>query len=178
MTTATDDPAFWRAAHQSPVPERTGRVDLSATLKPFAEARTLPAEAYVSEDVFRVEQRELFGKMWLCVGRTADIPSPGDYFTHEIAGDSVIVMRGADGEVRALYNVCRHRGARLLDEHSGTGLSRITCPYHAWSYRLDGTLSVVPKMAEGFCREDHSLVPVRLGRVAVYGDVAAGVAAG
>jgi Rieske 2Fe-2S family protein len=162
MTTATDDPAFWRAARSSPS-GRTARVDLSATLRPFAEARTLPAECYVSEDVFRVEQAELFSKMWLCVGRTADIPEPGDWFAHEIVGDSVIVMRGADGDVRALYNVCRHRGARLLDEPSGRGLSRITCPYHAWSYRLDGTLNVVPKMAEGFRREDFGLVPVRVG---------------
>ena len=163
MTTATDDPAFWRAAHSSPTSGHPGRIDLSATRRPVAEARTLPAEVYTSDEVFRIEQRELFAKMWLCVGRTADIPGAGDYFTHEIAGDSVIVMRGADGQVRALYNVCRHRGSRLLDEPAGSGLSRITCPYHAWTYRLDGTLSQVPRMAEGFCREDHSLVPVRLG---------------
>jgi len=72
-------------------------------------------------------------------------------------------MRGGDGAVRAFYNVCRHRGARLLDAACGKGLSRVVCPYHAWTYRLDGTLAQVPRMDEGFERESFGLVPVRLG---------------
>jgi Rieske 2Fe-2S family protein len=163
MTKATDDTAFWRSTHAASTSTKPALVDLSATRRPFAEARTLPAEAYTSEEVFRIESRELFAKIWLCVGRAADIPQPGDYFTHEVGGDSIIILRGADQQIRALYNVCRHRGARLLDEPSGQGLSRIVCPYHAWTYKLDGALSQVPRMSEDFCRDDFPLVPVRLG---------------
>ena len=125
------------------------------------EARTLPASLYTSPGVLRLEQEGLFSKMWVCAGREADIPAAGDYFTHQIAGESVIVMRGGDGAVRAFYNVCRHRGARLLDAACGKGLSRVVCPYHAWTYRLDGTLTQVPRMDEGFARESFGLVPVR-----------------
>ena len=137
--------------------------DLAPTLRPMPEARTLSASLYTSPGVLRLEQEGLFAKMWLCVGREADIPTAGDYFTHQIAGESVIVMRGGDGAVRAFYNVCRHRGARLLDAACGKGLSRVVCPYHAWTYRLDGTLAQVPRMDEGFERESFGLVPVRLG---------------
>ena len=124
--------------------------DLAPTLRPLPEARTLPASLYTSPEVLRLEQEGLFAKMWLCVGREADIPTAGDYFTHQIGGESVIVVRGGDGAVRAFYNVCRHRGARLLDAACGKGLSRVVCPYHAWTYRLDGTLAQVPRMDEGF----------------------------
>lgn len=137
--------------------------DLARTLLPLAEARTLPAAAYTSPEVFRIEQRELFACSWTCVGREADIPAAGDFFTRELAGDSVFVVRGSDGELRAFYNVCRHRGARLLDEPCGHGLSRVVCPYHAWTYRLDGSLHQLPRMEPDFERGAYSLVPVRLG---------------
>lgn len=138
------------------------RADLAPTLRPIAEARTLPASLYTSPAVLALEQEGLFAKMWLCVGRESDIPAAGDYFTHQVAGESVIVVRGGDGALRAFYNVCRHRGARLLDTDSGKGLSRVVCPYHAWTYRLDGTLAQVPRMEEGFARESLGLVPVRI----------------
>src|SRR6185295_7581155 len=137
--------------------------DLAPTLRPMPEARTLPASLYTSPGVLKLEQEGLFSKMWVCAGREADIPAAGDYFTHQIAGESVIVLRGGDGAVRAFYNVCRHRGARLLDAACGKGLSRVVCPYHAWTYRLDGTLTQVPRMDEGFARESFGLVPVRAG---------------
>jgi Rieske 2Fe-2S family protein len=138
--------------------------DLAATRRPFAEGpRTLPAAFYTSSEVLQFEQAGLFARMWLCVGREADIPAAGDYFIHDIGGDSVVVVRAAEGGVRAFYNVCRHRGARLIDEPSGHGLSRIVCPYHAWTYRLDGSLAQVPRMDEGFRRESFPLVSVRVG---------------
>jgi Rieske 2Fe-2S family protein len=142
--------------------------DLAPTLRPIPEARTLPAALYTSPEILRLEQEGLFARMWLCVGREADIPAPGDYFTHEVARDSIIVARGGDGVVRAFYNVCRHRGARLLDEPCGKGLSRVVCPYHAWTYKLDGSLAQVPRMDEGFRREAFSLVPVKLGTYAGF----------
>ena len=136
---------------------------LALTRRPFAEARTLPAEAYASETVFRLEQQAIFGKSWVCAGREADIPSPGDFFVQPIASDSVIVVRGADRRVRAFFNVCRHRGSRLVEVPSGNALKRILCPYHAWSYELDGSVQNAPQMGEGFRKGEFSLVPVRLG---------------
>jgi Rieske 2Fe-2S family protein len=136
--------------------------DLALTRAPFASARTLPASVYASEEVFRLEQRGLFARSWLCAGREGDVPAAGDFFLREIAGDSVIVVRGADGQCRAFFNVCQHRGARLIDEPAGHGLRRLLCPYHAWSYELDGRLQAAPQMDAGFRRDKVSLVPVRL----------------
>jgi len=137
--------------------------DLAATGRAFGQARTLPGAAYAAEAVFRLEQRELFSRTWLCVGRAADIPEPGDWFAVEVAGEPVIVARTATGQVHAFYNVCRHRGSRLLDEPRGRGLKRVLCPYHAWSYELDGSLAQAPGMPADFARERHGLVPVRSG---------------
>ena len=142
--------------------------DLAATCRPFPEARTLPAAVYTAPEILATEQAGLFARTWLCVGREADIPAAGDYFTREIAGDSVIVIRGADNRLRAFFNVCRHRGSRLIDQAAGQGLNRILCPYHAWSYRLDGGLAQLPgksgSRAEGTDNKDSlGLVPVNLG---------------
>ncbi len=139
--------------------------DLAATCRPFAEARTLPAAVYTAPEVLATEQAGLFGQTWLCVGREADLPAAGDFFTREIAGDSVLVIRGADSQVRAFFNVCRHRGSRLIDQPSGQGLNRILCPYHAWSYRLDGALAQIPG---GGDRESLGLVPVNLATRASF----------
>lgn len=123
----------------------------------FSEARMLPLEVYRSSAVLEREITTIFGTDWLCLGRTAEIPENGDWFTaalprpgetesKEPGNRSVIVVRGDDGEIRALENICIHRGAELLD---GCGnLNRITCPYHAWVYRLDGQLLAGPYMQE------------------------------
>jgi len=136
--------------------------DLDRTRGAFADARTLPGEVYVSGEVLRLERRGIFARQWLCVGREADLPAAGDYVLKEIAGDSIIVVRAADGAIRAFYNVCRHRGSRLLDEPAGHGLARVLCPYHAWSYNLDGTVQAAPRMGEDFRKAEHSLSQVRI----------------
>lgn len=136
-------------------------MDLAATQRPLSEARALPAEAFTSEEVFRLEQSGLFGRSWLCAGREADIPQAGDFFVQELAGDSIVVMRTRDGSIRAFHNTCRHRGSRLIDEARGCGLKRVLCPYHAWAYELDGTLLHAPGMPERFNRKDFSLLPAR-----------------
>jgi len=136
--------------------------DLHATSRPFAEARTLPAAVYTSAEVLATEQSGLFARTWLCAGREADLPGAGDFLTRDIAGDSILLVRGADGRVRGFYNVCRHRGSRLVDAASGTGLQRILCPYHAWSYRLDGTLAQLPG-ADAATRDTLGLSPVQVG---------------
>jgi Rieske 2Fe-2S family protein len=137
--------------------------DLNRTRAPLADACTLPGAVYTAEDIFRLEQRGLFGREWLCVGREEDIPAVGDYVLKEIAGDSIIVVRGNDRRIRAFYNVCRHRGSRLLDAPSGQRLARVLCPYHAWSYNLDGTVQSAPQMGEDFRKDKSALVPVRIG---------------
>ena len=101
-------------------------------------------------------------KVWNFIGRADRIPNAGDYFTIEFAGVPVIVMRGSDGEVRAFANTCRHRGALLLE---GEGNCRaIRCPYHSWTYDIDGKLIVAPEMdaTSGFDPAEWHLTPIRL----------------
>jgi len=122
-------------------------------------ARTLPRDAYVSSGVFALEQDAIFGRLWNCIGRASSIASPGQYVLREIAGESLIVVRGPDARVRAFFNVCRHRGTRLCVEGSGRFDDVIRCPYHAWTYALDGRLLGAPHMqdAAGFNRGDYPL---------------------
>jgi nitrite reductase/ring-hydroxylating ferredoxin subunit len=91
------------------------------------------------------EERQIFAREWLCAGRADALPNPGDYLTMEIAGEPVIILRDRDGALRGMSNVCRHRMSTLLE---GRGNTRsIVCPYHAWTYNLDGTLRGAPAMA-------------------------------
>jgi glycine betaine catabolism A len=121
--------------------------------------KTLPAAWYISPDVFAEEEERIFRSEWLCVGREESLPRAGDFFTVERTGESLIVTRDAGGTVHAFYNVCRHRGTRLCSEDSGHFAGSIQCPYHAWTYALDGELKVARNMAEvpGFARADYPL---------------------
>ncbi len=122
-------------------------------------AKTLPGEYFSSPEIHERETREIFRKKWICVGRASDIPRQGDYFLHEIADESLIVVRDDQGEVNCLYNVCRHRGTRMQVESCGHFKTRIQCPYHAWAYDLHGCLMSAPNMAdvEGFELDDYAL---------------------
>jgi phenylpropionate dioxygenase-like ring-hydroxylating dioxygenase large terminal subunit len=142
----------------------------------FAEgAKTLPQKYFVSPEVFEEEREKIFARQWVLVGHQSDVEKAGDYFLRDVlpspedygatsAAESVIVVRDKDGEVRAFYNVCRHRGTRLCEESSGHAPA-IQCPYHAWTYGLDGRLIGSPHMDEvpGFDRSDYSLHPVKVG---------------
>ena len=128
---------------------------------PFERARAMPKAVYTSADFLALEQRHIFAAEWLCAGRADGLPEVGDYLTMEIAGEPVIVLRDRDGALRAMSNVCRHRMSTLL---TGRGNTRaIVCPYHAWTYNLDGTLRGAPAMTlnDGFCREQIALPQVR-----------------
>ena len=119
---------------------------------------TLPGRYNTDPDVFRRELEVFYLDSWICAGRAEWIPAPGDYFLCEVAGESIIVTRDSQGEVRAHYNVCRHRGTRLCTEHMGSFRGRILCPYHGWTYGLDGALIGAPHMDEAeFRREDYPL---------------------
>ena len=128
---------------------------------PFTAARAMPKSVYTSPAFLAQEQAHSFATEWLCAGRAESLPNPGDYLTMEIAGEPVIVLRDAGGTLRAMSNVCRHRMSTLLQ---GRGNTRaIVCPYHAWTYNLDGTLRGAPAMGQNaaFCKTDIALPQVR-----------------
>lgn len=131
-------------------------------LAPLLEASALPAWCYASEPFFAWEMAQIHRRHWLFAGRAEMLAEPGDFRALDTVGGPVIVLRDGEGVLRAFANCCRHRGAPLL---SGSGNARvITCPYHAWSYRLDGSLAAAPAMERtaGFAREEHGLRPIRL----------------
>jgi glycine betaine catabolism A len=110
---------------------------------------TLPRSAYVDEGAWQVERERIFARQWVLVGRESDLVSVGDFLRTDVAGESVIVVRRDDGELGAFYNVCRHRGAELVDTcgvASGSFGALIRCPYHSWTYGLDGALRRTPFM--------------------------------
>jgi Rieske 2Fe-2S family protein len=122
---------------------------------------TLPQRYYTDSDVYRREMDRLFFGRWMCVGREEQAAAAGDYFLVEFEGESVIVVRDASGALRAHYNVCRHRGTRMCTEHAGNFAGgRIRCPYHAWTYGLDGSLLGAPHMGDAFDRREYPLKSV------------------
>ncbi|MGZ5552605.1 MAG: aromatic ring-hydroxylating oxygenase subunit alpha [Chthoniobacterales bacterium] len=128
-----------------------------------AGATTLPQRYFVSPEIFAEEQASIFSKQWICVGHQSQLAATGDYFVREVAGESVIVLRDQKQVVHAFYNVCRHRGTRLCENPTGH-FSAIQCPYHAWTYALDGRLIGAPHMDDvpGFDKSDYSLGAVPL----------------
>src|SRR5438128_1445127 len=107
---------------------------------------TLPRAYYQSEETYRQEIERIFYERWLCIGRADQIPEPGDFFVQTVGDESLLIVRGQDGQPRAFYNVCRHRGSRLCDSAAGHLFGAIACPYHAWKYALDGRLIGAPHM--------------------------------
>jgi phenylpropionate dioxygenase-like ring-hydroxylating dioxygenase large terminal subunit len=118
---------------------------------------TLPRYFYADAEFYRRELERFYGMRWIAAGRVDQLSSAGDYFTRSIGDESVIVTRDAAGGVHALYNVCRHRGTRLCEKTDGRFVDRIQCPYHAWTYDLEGRLLAAPHMPAGFNREDYPL---------------------
>jgi glycine betaine catabolism A len=122
-----------------------------------SQPMTLPARYYTDPEIFRHELETFFFQTWICAGRAEQVPNPGDFFLRELAGESIIVTRDASGAIQAFYNVCRHRGTRICREDHGKFPGRIQCPYHGWTYALDGKLQGAPHMDEHFRREDYPL---------------------
>jgi phenylpropionate dioxygenase-like ring-hydroxylating dioxygenase large terminal subunit len=111
-------------------------------------ARTLPARFYTDPALLEAELHGLFGTMWFYAGRSEEIERPGQFVIRELNGSNIVVTRNAGGEVRAFHNVCRHRGTRICAETAGQFSGSIQCPYHAWTYDLDGQLIGAPHMDE------------------------------
>jgi Rieske 2Fe-2S family protein len=129
-----------------------------------SNAETLPQRYFVSQEIFDRELEAIFATCWVLVGHQSQLPKAGDYFLVDVAGESLIITKDQRSTIHAFYNVCRHRGARLCEEHNGHG-AVIQCPYHAWTYALDGRLIGAPHMDEtpGFNKAEFALKPVRLG---------------
>ena len=130
---------------------------------PLAEAATIPAPWYTDHRIATLEHKTVFSRTWQVVGRVDQVANPGDYLTANIAGEPIVVVRGQEGLLRAFFNVCRHHAAAVMTEPCGHA-SILRCPYHGWSYGLDGTLKGVPEFA-GVCNFDNAkngLVPVHV----------------
>lgn len=124
---------------------------------------TLPGSYYYRPEIYARELERIWGRMWVCVERVEALPEPGDFLTTTVGDESLIVVRGRDGRLRAFFNVCRHRGAQVCTAAAGNAKA-LTCAYHAWTYGLDGKLQGAPNIASfgSFPREDFGLVPVAL----------------
>ncbi|MFV0131811.1 aromatic ring-hydroxylating oxygenase subunit alpha [Streptomyces sp. HMX87] len=123
---------------------------------------TWPGTFYTSQETFDLERDRIFKRSWTCVGRTDAIPDPGSFLRVEICGESVLVVRGRDGRLRGLLNLCRHRGAQLCVEERGRFGNSIRCMYHGWTYGLDGRMIGAPHMNElpPDTRQERTLHPV------------------
>jgi Rieske 2Fe-2S family protein len=132
---------------------------LKATEIPTHGARTLSGAHFTSAEIFEREMERIFRARWLCAARAAELERPGDFVVRSFGVESVILTRDESGRVRAFHNVCRHRGARICEQPSGHFDGGIRCPYHAWTYGLDGCLQGAPHMrvAEGFDKADYPL---------------------
>ena len=122
----------------------------------YHEGYALPGAVYKDPEIYELEVQHILLKSWLYVGHQSLIPERGDYFLFDIAGESVILIRGAEGGVNALLNVCRHRGSRICDVAEGHE-TRLTCRYHGWTYGLDGSLKAAARTPEGFDRSKWGL---------------------
>lgn len=135
------------------------------TAETFAQgAKTLPQRYFTSSEIFAEEQGRIFASHWLCVGHQSQLVNPGDYFVQEVAEESLIILRDRRGEIHGFYNLCRHRGTRICENNHGRFRESIQCPYHAWTYGLDGRLIGAPHMAqiENFDKTQYPLYAVNL----------------
>jgi choline monooxygenase len=141
-----------------PLYEKLRLFDPNVTLE---RARTIPSAWYFDPEIYAAECRTVFGDSWQAIGRVDQVAGLGCYFTADLAGEPILVVRDEEGVLRAFYNVCRHRAARVAPEAAGHA-TRLRCRYHGWTYDLAGRLRGTPEF-EGvadFCREDNGLAPV------------------
>ena len=122
---------------------------------------TLQQPFYGDPDVFSVDRERVLDRLWHLAGHVSRIPAAGDYFLFRICGEEIIIVRGRDGDIHAHYNVCRHRGSRICSDSEGSK-SALVCPYHAWTYNLDGSLRNARLMPEGFSPAGYGLHACRI----------------
>ena len=126
-------------------------------------ALTLPARYFYDDEIFKAERERIFYPGWHCIGHVNELSDPGQFLTFDIFDQSIVALRGDDGVIRSFYNVCQHRGNRLLEDRRGKLGSVIRCGYHSWCYGRDGHLKSAPRSERlpDFDRRDYGLKPVR-----------------
>jgi phenylpropionate dioxygenase-like ring-hydroxylating dioxygenase large terminal subunit len=141
---------------------RSPRTAKPAARTPDLDDFSLPGWIYRDADFLEAEKERVFATSWQIVCHLSDIPNPGDYHTLDFLNEPLVAVRGTDGGVKAFFNVCRHRASRLLDGGSGHCAGRIVCPYHAWTYDLNGRLTTIPHRKEfvDFSPDQYGLKPV------------------
>ena len=127
-------------------------------------SHTLERKYYIDNEVLKKEYQNIFYEQWICAGRNSDIEKPGEYKIINLGNESVILLRDQKENLRAYFNVCRHRGTRICNNENGQFSKSIQCGYHGWTYALDGTLVGAPHMStiEKFNKDDYPLHPVAL----------------
>lgn len=139
-------------------PASNGADRIAALASARRQWHTMPQPFYSDADIFQRDMERLFHRMWLYAGHVSQVRRTGDFFLSRIGTEEILVIRGADGVIRAFFNVCRHRGSRVCLESSGHA-ERLVCPYHAWVYHTDGTLAAARSMPDDFDRKTHGLHP-------------------
>jgi choline monooxygenase len=157
------DPSAVAASVATP----TATPETRAAHKPATAVRSLPGVAYTDPELYEQELAVVFERAWILVGHVSELTEPGQYVTANVGREPVVVIRGQDGELRAMSNVCRHRASTILE---GVGRTRsvMRCPYHAWTYELNGQLAAAPS-GQGFACLDRDLVALPQFRVGVAG---------
>jgi glycine betaine catabolism A len=137
---------------------------MTTTEQPASLISTLPGQYYTDPAIFALEQSHVFEDMWFCSVRSSDLPTAGSFKKVQVGRESVLVVRSRDGQLRAFLNVCRHRGAQICTEDSGAVKRAFQCPYHAWTYDLEGKLIAAPNLTKmpDIDRVEYGLVPVAL----------------
>ena len=125
---------------------------------------SLDQRFYKDESIFDLEKNHIFYDSWIFIGHESQIPNKGDYFVYKLLDEEIIVLRNKDNEVKAYFNVCRHRGSRICLEESGN-TSRFSCPYHSWTYNLDGKLLAAKSLREGIDKSTLGLHPCNIASV-------------
>ena len=130
--------------------------NLKDLIKSQKTGYTLDQRFYTDPDIFQIDLDTFFFNHWVFIGHVSRIPNIGDYFLFETGNESIIIIRGKDNKVYAHHNVCRHRGSRVCLESTGNK-KLLVCPYHAWSYNIDGTIRSARHMPDNFDSKEWSL---------------------
>ena len=145
--------------------DQTSIADISMAMRSLIKGCktgvALPREFYTSEDVYQHDIKLFWNQSWIWVGHVSQLPNSGDFFRFDYGPESLLIVRDSEGEIGAFVNVCRHRGSRVCVEASGNARVFV-CPYHAWTYELNGKLRAAREMGEGFDRDAHGLLAAHI----------------
>jgi len=156
------------AKHSLPDPLTQARQACIGMLNERDHSFSLPQPFYCDDQVFAIDMQEIFGKEWLIAGMTCEIPAKGNFISLQIGKNPVIVVRGAEGKIHAFHNVCRHRGSRLCVTDKGK-VAKLVCPYHQWTYELDGRLLFAgTEMGADFDMKEYGLKPFHVKTAGGY----------